>query len=208
MEKKLNKKISVLDPNFRKHVDDLLEDFKIHIEGLFEKMSESVSLLYETATHDEKTGLYNNKFFETILDMEVEKAKRHQEKLSLVLIDIDFFKKINDVYGHMKADDLLRVLAKVIQKEIRGSDVAARFGGEEFFILLPETSLEKAKRLATRLKKSIHSDKILKKHGLTVSGGVTQFREKGDSKKNLKQRVDKALYQAKKTGRDKFVVVE
>jgi len=163
--------------------------------------------LYEVATHDEKTGLYNNKFFETILDLEMEKAKRGQQKLSLMITDIDFFKKINDTYGHMKADDLLRRLAEVIIKQIRKSDIVARFGGEEFIILLPETSLEKANLFASRLKKAIHSDAVLRKHKLTVSGGITQYKEK-DNKKKLKERVDKALYQAKETGRDKFVAIK
>ena len=170
-------------------------------------MNESISMLYEAATHDEKTGLYNNKFFETIFDMEIEKAKRNQQKLSIVMTDIDFFKKINDTHGHMKADEFLKRLAEVIQKQVRGSDIAARFGGEEFVILLPETDLEKAKRFATRLKTAIHSDKILSKYHVTVSGGITQFKEK-DNKKKMKERVDKALYQAKETGRDKFVALK
>ena len=194
MNKKLNKKLSALDPRFRKKITEL-----------FDSMQESISLLYEAATHDEKTNLYNNKFFETILDMEIEKAGRKQENLSLMIIDIDFFKNINDKYGHIKADELLEKLAEILQKQVRKSDVVARFGGEEFIILLPETNLTKAKRLASRLRKSIHSDKMLKKHKLTVSGGITQFK-KGDTKKSLKTRADKALLKAKKSGRDKFLV--
>lgn len=196
MDKKLENKISALDPKFKKKITDL-----------FETMNQSISMLYEAATHDEKTGLYNNKFFETILDMEVEKAKRKQQKLSLIMIDIDFFKKINDKYGHIESDELLERLAKVLQEQIRKSDIAARFGGEEFMILLPETDIEKAKRLSSRLKRAIKSDKFLKKHNVNVSGGITQFKEK-DNKKKLKQRVDKALYKAKEEGRDKFVVIE
>jgi PleD family two-component response regulator len=85
MNKNFDKKLSALDPRFRKKIHDLLDS-----------MHESVSMLYEAATHDEKTGLYNNKFFETILEMEIEKAKRGKEDLSLIMVDIDFFKKIND----------------------------------------------------------------------------------------------------------------
>ncbi len=193
MDKKLRKKISALDPRFRKKITDM-----------FDAMHESVSLLYEAATHDEKTGLYNNKFFETILDMEIEKAKRDSQKLSLMMIDIDFFKKINDTYGHLKADELLKQLAKVLMKKARKSDVVARFGGEELMILLPETSLNKAKSFSSRIRKAIYEDKFLKKHSLTVSGGVTEFK-KSDSKKSFKQRVDKLLYKAKHQGRDQFV---
>jgi len=196
MDKKLSKKISVLDPRFRKKIEDL-----------FSAMNESISLLYEAATHDEKTGLYNNKFFETILEMEIEKTKRGKQKLSLIILDIDFFKKINDKWGHMKADELLARLAVVIKKQVRKYDIAARFGGEEFVILLPETSLEKSKKFSNRLRKKIHEDKTLSKYGLTVSGGITQFK-KGDLKKKFKERADKALYKAKNSGRDKFVNIK
>jgi diguanylate cyclase (GGDEF)-like protein len=194
--KKIDDKLHALDPRFRKKVEEL-----------FETIIESFSSLYEVATHDEKTGLYNNKFFETILDMEIEKAKRGQEKLSLMITDIDFFKKINDKYGHMKADELLKRLADVMTKLVRKSDIVARFGGEEFIILLPETNLEKANLFAARLKRAVHSDAVLKKHNVRVSGGITQYKEK-DNKKKLKERVDKALYQAKETGRDKFVAIK
>lgn len=197
MKNDTKKKIHALDPRFRKRFTELMS-----------MMEESVSMLYDAATHDEKTGLYNHKFFDTILNMEIEKAKRGQQKLSLFIIDIDFFKKINDTYGHMKADELLERLAKILQKQVRKSDIAARFGGEEFIILLPETNLAKAKKFTARLRTAIKSDSILKKYNLTVSGGITQFREKGDTKKRLKERVDKALYQAKEGGRDKFVAVE
>ena len=197
MKKEMKKKLHALDPRFRKRFTELMS-----------MMEESVSLLYDAATHDEKTGLYNHKFFDTILNMEIEKAKRGQQKLSLFIIDIDFFKKINDTYGHMKADELLERLAKILQKQVRKSDIAARFGGEEFIILLPETNLAKAKKFTARLRTAIKSDSILKKYNLTVSGGITQFREKGDTKKRLKERVDKALYQAKEGGRDKFIAIE
>ncbi len=196
MDKDLSKKMATLDPLFKKRVEEL---FKI--------INESVSDLYDAATHDEKTGLYNNKFFENILDMEMEKARRKEEKLCLFLIDIDFFKKINDTYGHVKADELLKKLARVIKKQIRKSDIAARFGGEEFFIILPETSLKKAKKLADRLKKSVKSDKTLKKYGINISGGLTEFK-KGDTKRSFKQRADKALYKAKKSGRDRIIAVK
>jgi len=196
MDKELGKKMSALDPLFKKRVEEL-----------FDLINESVSNLYDAATHDEKTGLYNNKFFENILDMEIEKAGRGEEKLCLLLIDIDFFKKINDTYGHLKADELLKKLAEVIKKQVRKSDIAARFGGEEFFIILPGTTLVKAKKFAQRLRKSIKSDKTLKKYKVTISGGLTEFK-KDDTKKRFKKRADKALYQAKKSGRDKIVVVK
>ena len=196
MDKDIKKKISVLHPDFRKKITEL-----------FDNLNESISFLYEAVIKDEKTGLYNNKFFETTFEMEFEKAKRGYQKLSLIMIDIDFFKKINDTYGHIKADEFLERLGKILKNQIRKSDIAARFGGEEFFVLLPETSLEKAKKFASRLKKAINSDRILKKYNLTVSGGITQYKE-GDTKKKLKKRVNAALYQAKRGGRNRFVALK
>jgi diguanylate cyclase (GGDEF)-like protein len=196
MDKRLDRKISALDPAFREKLKDL-----------FEAITESISELYETAIMDEKTGLYNNKFFEASLGIEIEKAKRGYDNLSLAIIDIDHFNKKNDSLGHMKADELLLRLASLIKKKIRKYDIAARFGGEEFFVLLPETSLEKARKFASRLRNAIHSDKILKKHNVNVSGGITQFR-KGDTKKRFKERADKALYKAKVQGRDRFISME
>lgn len=194
MVKKLN--LSMLDPKAKGKIEELLKT-----------MGDSISMLYDLATHDEKTGIYNNKFFENMLEMEIEKARRGQEKLSLIITDIDFFKKVNDVYGHMKADELLERLARVLEKELRRSDVLARFGGEEFVVLLPETSLAKAKKLAKRLREAVHKDKILKKHNLTVSGGISEFRGKRDTKSKFKTRADDALYKAKKNGRDRFEVL-
>jgi len=195
MDKKLRGKVSALDPKFKEK-----------IEELFGTMKESISMLYEAAIRDEKTGLYNSKFFETILDMEIEKVKRRQQKLSIFMIDIDYFKKINDKYGHLKADELLVRLAEVLTKQFRKSDIISRFGGEEFLILLPETDLKKAKKITSRLRTAIKSDKILKKHGITISGGLTEFKKR-DTKKTFEQRADEALYKAKKT-MDKFVSVE
>ena len=189
-----NNKVKFLDPKIREKIGET-----------FKEMSESVDLLYEAATRDEKTGIYNHRFFKTQFEMEFAKAERGKQKLALIIIDLDFFKKINDKYGHIKADDLLKRLAKVTVAVSRKYDLVARFGGEEFFILLPETNIPRAKKFAARLKKAIHGDKMLKKHNLTVSGGITEYKGKKDSNKKMKIRVDKALYQAKQTGRDKFV---
>ncbi len=193
MEEYLKYRLRMVDKKTRKK-----------IERLFKEVNESVSLLFDLATRDEKTGLYNNRFLQAEIDMEIEKAQRGKQKLSVVITDIDFFKKINDKYGHIKADELLYRLAKVIQQQIRKSDIASRFGGEEFILLLPETNLAKAKKLCTRLRNAVHKDKILKKYNLTISGGITQYK-KNDNKKSFKSRADKALYHAKKHGRDKFV---
>ena len=195
-KEEMQKKLSVLDPKF-----------KTKIEKLFESMTEYMSIIYDLAISDEKTGLYNSKFFESVFEMEFEKAKRGQSKLCLFIIDLDFFKKINDTYGHVKGDEILRIMGSVLKKHIRKSDVAARFGGEEFIILLPETSLEKAKKLAQRLKNLVANNKILKKYRVTFSGGLTEYRKR-DTKKSFKERADKALYQAKNSGRNQTITLK
>ena len=98
-------------------------------------------------------------------------------------------------------------MAQVIQKQVRKSDIACRFGGEEFFILLPETDLKKAEKIASRLSNSIKSEKLLKKYNITVSGGLAECK-KNDTKKKFIKRADDALYKAKKTGRDRNVVAK
>lgn len=196
MDKQTEQKLHTLDPDFRKKIEDL-----------FKTINESVSMLYDVATHDEKTGLYNNRFLETILDMEIEKAMRDKQRLCFLIIDIDFFKRINDTHGHLKGDEILARLARVVRNEIRKSDIAARFGGEEFVVLLPETTLQKAKKLVARLRMKIKNDVFLKKYKIAISGGLTQYR-KGESKKTFKQRADNALYEAKESGRDKIISVK
>jgi len=195
-KKELNEKFSALDPRFREKLD-----------ALFEEIVDSVSLLYDTAIKDGKTGLYNAKFFDTIIEMEIEKAKRGTQNLSLLVIDIDFFKKINDTHGHIKADEFLIKISRILEKTLRKSDVISRFGGEEFFIILPETGLEKAKKITSRLRTNLKKDRVLKKYNVTVSGGLTEFKNTDDKKKFM-SRADKALYKAKNTGRDKFVAIE
>jgi diguanylate cyclase (GGDEF)-like protein len=138
--------------------------------------------------------------------MEFEKAKRGSQELSLFILDIDHFKKINDVYGHIQADKLLEQLAKILTKIIRKSDILARFGGEEFIILFPETNIRKAKEVTSRIRDAIKEDKLLRNHKLTVSGGLTKYIKK-DSTNSMLKRADKALYDAKESGRDRLIAI-
>lgn len=181
------------------------KNLEAKIKKLSPEMQKLISELYETSIRDSKTGLYNYRFFETVLEMEIEKARRGQENLSLMMIDIDDFKKINEKYGHIKADEALIRLGKTISKAIRKSDVLSRFGGEEFMILLPETNIEKAKTFSMRLRKIILKEKMLSAMNVKVSGGIAQYK-KLESAKKFQERTNQALRQAKKTGKDKFVL--
>lgn len=170
------------------------------LTNLLEKLQLDINRLYHIATHDEKTGLYNNVFFKDIFSIEADKAKRGKP-LSLIVVDIDFFKKINDTHGHLQADKILLKLAQLLENKVRKYDIAARFGGEEFFILLPNTKINKAKQIAERLRKSVLTNTLLKKYKVTISLGVTEFKPR-DSLTKMGKRADKALYAAKKSGRN------
>jgi diguanylate cyclase (GGDEF)-like protein len=171
------------------------------LKHLLDKIQLSVDRLYHIATHDEKTGLYNHIFFKDVFALELDKAKRGKP-LSLIIVDIDFFKKINDTHGHLQADKILFQLAQLLQRKVRKYDVAARFGGEEFFIMLPNTKIQRAKQIAERLRKSVLSNPFLEKYKVTISLGVSEYKFR-DNLDKISKRADKALYKAKKSGRNK-----
>lgn len=190
----MQKKMNVLEPEFKKQISKILAN-----------ISDSLEMLYDVATKDEKTGIYNHRFFKTVFEMEFAKAKRGS-KLSLIVIDIDFFKKLNDSYGHLIGDEILKQLAGVLQEELRKYDVLARFGGEEFFVLLPNTNLKKATMVAERLRRNLWKNKKLEKYKVTISLGVTEYKNK-DSMNKMIQRADSALYTSKKNGRNKVSIL-
>lgn len=195
MPKNMQEKLNILEPKFKNQISQLLEN-----------IGDSVSALYDIATRDEKTGIYNHRFFKTIFEMELEKARRNSKnKFSLIVIDIDFFKKFNDTYGHLVGDEILKELAGVLQKEIRKYDILARFGGEEFFVLLPNTKIQRAKKVAERLRKNLWKNKKLKKYKVTISLGVTEYKPR-DKMSTAVKRADNALYDSKRNGRNQVSV--
>ncbi len=191
----MNKKRTVLNKEFKAEVDEVLKKFK-----------EDLYTLHDLATKDEKTQVYNHRFFMNLFELEFEKAKRKNQKLSIAVIDIDFFKKLNDTYGHLFGDKVLYELAQRLQETIRKYDVLARFGGEEFFVLLPGTSKKTAKIASERMRKGILNDSFLKKYNVSVSIGVTEYNSKDTMKKMIK-RADNALYLAKKSGRNRVEAI-
>jgi diguanylate cyclase (GGDEF)-like protein len=183
--------LKVLDPDFKKRVSSVLSEVR---DSLYE--------LHDVAVRDEKTGIYNYRFFKNVFAMELEKARRGQQKLCLVVIDIDFFKKFNDEFGHLVGDEVLISLAKTLSGVLRTYDVLARFGGEEFFVFLPYTSKTLAMKVAERMRKSLTKNAKLKKYGVTISLGVTEYKQR-DTMERMIRRADKALYVSKKDGRDR-----
>ncbi len=183
-------------------LDFIGTEFRKKLKQVINHLDKSVDVLYEIATKDEKTGLYNNRFFREIFDIELENAKRGKV-FCLIVVDIDFFKKVNDKYGHLTGDRVLKSLAKILQKSLRKKDIIARFGGEEFFVLLPDTIIKKAEKIAERLRKKVEESKVNPK--ITISLGVSEYKKR-DNFRTITNRADKALYKAKEQGRNKVVV--
>ncbi len=161
--------------------------------------------LHSLAHTDPLTGIGNRLLFSKQLEEELERVKRYDTPLSIIMLDIDFFKKINDTYGHGIGDEVLKKLTEVISKNLRKLDKFFRIGGEEFVILLPGTDIEKAKIVAEKLRELVCKTKFNKVNKVTISIGVTQAR-KDDTPDTLLTRVDKTLYKAKNNGRNRVEV--
>ncbi len=181
-------------------------DFKQKIDGFLKDLKISLYELHDAATRDFKTGLYNYQFFENSCFFEIERSKRSKKSFSMIAIDIDFFKRLNDTHGHVVGDEALVELSRLIEKALRKYDIPARFGGEEFFVLLPQTDLRRARIVAKRLHACPFKSRLLKKLGVTISLGVTEYKG-SDTFKRMLKRCDKALYASKKAGRNTITTV-
>lgn len=156
---------------------------------------------YFNATHDVLTGIFNRAYFLDAIKDEVERSKRYKTNFSIIMFDVDFFKRFNDTYGHLKGDEVLKRLTKTVNDNIRATDILARWGGEEFIVLLPNTSLQNAEFLAENLRKKIESIDIKGILRVTASFGVAELKE-DDDRNSLTKRADEALYLAKNSGRN------
>lgn len=162
--------------------------------------------LASSAVLDSLTGIFNKGYFNEFLEHEIARAARKQISFCLIMFDIDHFKHVNDTYGHSRGDYALKTLAGVVRKCKRNADVLARIGGEEFIVLLPDTGLPDAVLLAERIRKSVEDFPFEEIGRMTVSLGVTDFRQTDDNEAILK-RVDSAMYLAKENGRNRCEVI-
>ncbi len=169
------------------------------------------------ATLDALTGFYNRRQLEERIKQEVSSSRRQKTPLCGIMTDVDFFKRVNDTYGHAVGDLVLKTVSKVIRSQLREYDIAGRYGGEEFVILLPFTRTEEAKMVAERLRKSVENTVINiedvnseaedKEIHVTISLGVYEFNS-DNTDEDLLKNADKALYKAKETGRNRVVIYE
>lgn len=182
------------------------------IVSLHEMLSEKISMLEEAhkiislqAATDELTGLYNRRHFNESFSNLMAVSKRHKYPISLIITDLDKFKSVNDLYGHSTGDEVLKVFAATMRSIVRTEDVVARWGGEEFIILLPHTALGGATVVAERIRVSFASEILLGTNlPLTSSFGVVELSEREDAEDFI-NRADKALYRAKEEGRNRVV---
>lgn len=178
---------------------------------LFERVIREKEYLKEVAIRDQLTGLYNHNFFYTRLDEEFERGVRYETPLSLIMLDIDNFKNINDTYGHRVGDMVLKEIAQIVKKGVRKTDIVARYGGEEFSVILPHTMLKGAVEEAERLRDLIasHAYAGLASDQITVSVGVAAYPQKGAMNSgDLVNHADDALYKAKWAGKNCVKVAE
>ena len=174
-----------------------------------ERLRDSVQLSIEAAVTDPLTGLYNRRYMETHVGTLVDQAAARNKPLSVLVLDIDYFKSINDTYGHDAGDDVLQDFAIRIRKSIRGIDLACRYGGEEFVVVMPETDIAVATMVAERLRRRIASEPFPIQKGtrtidVTISIGIAALAPDDDAAAVIK-RADQALYRAKRDGRNRVV---
>ncbi|MEJ5361788.1 MAG: diguanylate cyclase [Spirochaetota bacterium] len=166
--------------------------------------------LQKLAITDELTGIYNRRKFNEVSLKEFIRAKRNKTTLSIILMDIDHFKIVNDKYGHATGDDVLKTIAKSISASLRSLDIFARYGGEEFIICLPETNIVAAQKVAERIRLCINEltfhDEQKNEFKISLSLGISQIKEYSETIEDIIRYADKALYEAKIQGRNKVIV--
>jgi len=194
-----------LNYSLRQNFSSLEYERKINIrlEKEITQRQKLEQTLIDIARIDSMTGLYNRRFFIELCEKELNRQERYHTHFSLLMIDCDHFKNINDKFGHAQGDNVLIALSTIFQTITRKSDIIARVGGEEFMIILQETNLEDAYLMAEKIRKEI-SERMISNHHITVSIGVTQSQPQ-ETLESILSRVDKALYSAKTTGRNRVV---
>jgi diguanylate cyclase (GGDEF)-like protein len=175
------------------------------IQIIREKEKTHLIRLENLSVTDELTGLHNRRYFDKHFEIELQKIKRNKKELCLVMVDIDHFKRINDVHGHQVGDEVLKEFSTLLENNIRTTDLVSRWGGEEFIILLPETSIENSVNLAEKIRVIISHYDFSKVGNISASFGVSIVDPNSNSNRGPLHEVDEALYLAKDQGRNRVV---
>lgn len=182
-------------------LENLVKERTLELQQLNITLQHQLEEISHIARHDKLTSVYNRYMFEEMLTKEISRAKRYTCPLSLIMVDIDFFKEINDRYGHQTGDLVLCDTAKTLSEHLRDSDTIARWGGEEFIIILPNTTQQQSADIAEKLRTTIEQSCFEQGAQITCSFGVTSYIE-NDTVNSLFARIDKALYRAKEFERN------
>ena len=175
-------------------------------KALLDKLCDRYEMAVHSAITDKLTGLYNRRYFDYFLDLEIKRSSRQQASLALLMIDVDDFKHINDTLGHLFGDTILNKLGELLKTQIRDTDMAARYGGEEFAVVMSNTGLEEAVQIAERIRQTIQSYSFGdKKFLMTASIGIALYPSDADSANNLIEKSDDSLYKAKRSGKNRVV---
>jgi len=204
------RKIPVFEKNKVAHVVTVVKDItkRKKMDEEKEKLTKELKRLART---DGLTGILNRQYLDKKLESEVQRAKRYSQLLSVIMLDIDHFKEVNDNFGHQMGDKVLKMIAKSIKETIRANDFVGRYGGEEFFVVCVETAMGEATRVAERIRVGIEQLQVKDEKCLpvkvTASFGVAQYNEL-EALDSLLTRVDNVLYNAKNEGRNRICVAE
>lgn len=189
---------------------DEISQLKLSFNTMAAALEETQRSLRDLSARDQLTGLYNHREFYRLLEEELARSQRYGHQVSLLMLDIDYFKRVNDSYGHLAGDQVLRRLPELIRGQLRISDIPCRYGGEEFGVILPETTGVQAQEVAERIRSVVASQPIELPDGgsirVTVSLGVATFPHDAQAEEHLVSAADLALYQAKRRGRNRVCV--
>ena len=199
------------DPGLRVAAIDLLSNVKSLLRNPTIVELSQLERTERSAITDDLTGLHNRRYFNSALDVEIRRSRRYVLPLSVLMLDLDAFKSVNDLYGHPFGDLVLQLVGQVMRRAVRESDLACRVGGEEFSVVLPETDRLGAYAVAERIRRTVEATFTESPIGgrivtMTVSGGVAAYPEDGDDPTSLVARADQALYRSKTRGRNRVVI--
>ncbi len=202
-ESKLNRKISI----YAGVVDYFTDEERVFSSPVLVEIK-VLRQTEELAMMDGLTNTFNRRYMDLYLRKEINRCNRYNKCFSVMLLDVDDFKKINDTYGHVTGDIVLQTMASVLKSTIREEDVLCRYGGEEFLIIMPETDADKAIALYSRIQERLYETEIYKNYKVTVSAGCSNYTAHADNLIDLLRCADISLYKAKKAGKNQAVKYE